>query len=66
MIVKLTDEKDLIALFETQDDKEWFDTNNSIPLSVMITGFSHSFIYCKEWNKEHVGNYLWYKVKYNQ
>lgn len=66
MIVKLTDEKDLFSLLETSDEKKWYDTLKSQPLSIQIIAFNHMYEYSEEWNKQHIGNYMWYRFKFNE
>jgi hypothetical protein len=66
LIIKLTDEKDLFSIIETNKEKEWFKTLKSQPLSIQIMAFNHMYQYSEEWNKEHIGNYMWYRFKHNE
>jgi len=64
MIIKLTEEeKDLFALLETPDEHEWYSKSPSQPLSLQIIGYQHMYLYTEEWNKENIGNYMWFHVK---
>ena len=63
MIMKITDEKDLFTIMDSDEEREWYKSLPIQPLSLQIVGLNYMFLYSEAWNKHYMGNDMWMKFK---